>query len=266
MRIAAGVEYCGANFDGWQKQSGHRTVQACIESALSNVANQTIEIKCAGRTDAGVHAIQQVIHFDTSSQRENHAWLLGVNSNLPDDVNLTWILPVDNEFHSRFSAKTRRYKYFILNRPTRTALFKHLVAWEPVNLDENKMSEAAKYLIGEHDFTSYRATACQAKTSVRNINKLNIERDGNLIIFDIEANAFLHHMVRNISGVLITIGKGKESVQWSKEVLEAKDRMIGGVTAPAAGLYLVNVRYDSHFNIPVSESLNPLKINNLRHQ
>jgi tRNA pseudouridine38-40 synthase len=261
MRIAAGVEYCGASFDGWQRQSGHRTIQECVEKALSAVANYPIEIYCAGRTDAGVHALQQVIHFETQAERENHSWAFGANSNLPDDINLNWVKPIGEDFHARFSAVSRRYKYYILNRPTRTAIFKQLVTWEPLHLDEEKMAAAAISLIGKHDFTSYRATACQAKTAIRNIIKLDVVRENDLIIIDIEANAFLHHMVRNIAGVLIMIGTGKYSIIWAKEVLEARDRSMGGVTAAANGLYMVDVKYAERFNIPSINVLTPPVIN-----
>jgi tRNA pseudouridine38-40 synthase len=260
MRIVAGVEYCGANFYGWQRQYGRRTVQECVEKALTAVANHPIQVNCAGRTDSGVHAIQQVIHFDTIAERENHSWSFGANSNLPDDININWVKPVTDEFHARFSAVSRRYRYFILNRRTRTALFKDLVTWEHLALDENKMVEAGKFLIGKHDFTSFRASACQAKTAVRNIIKLEIYREHDLVIIDIEANAFLHHMVRNIAGVLIMIGTGKHSPEWAREVLDAKDRSLGGVTANANGLYLVDIFYAEKFNIPRANGLTPVII------
>ena len=232
-------------------------MQECVEKALTSVANHPIKVICAGRTDSGVHAIQQVIHFDTIAERKNHSWAFGANSNLPDDINLNWVIPVDDEFHARFSAVSRQYRYFILNRRTRTALFKELLTWEPLELDENKMDEAGKSLIGKHDFTSFRATACQAKTAIRNIIKLDIYRERDLVIIEIEANAFLHHMVRNIAGVLTMIGTGKFSTDWAREVLDAKDRSLGGVTAEANGLYLVDICYAKKFNIPSVNGFTP---------
>jgi tRNA pseudouridine38-40 synthase len=257
MRIAAGVEYCGAGFDGWQRHPGHRTVQECVEAALSIVADHGIEVYCAGRTDAGVHAVQQVIHFDTSSERENHSWVFGANSNLPDDININWVMPLEDDFHARFSALSRRYKYYIVNRPTRTAIFKGLVTWEVQKMDESRMMEAARSLIGEHDFTSYRATSCQSKTSIRNVSHLDVLRVQDMIIIDIQANAFLHHMVRNIAGVLMKIGMCKQQISWTKELLVARDRAVGGITAPADGLYLTDISYPDKFNIPVSQELIP---------
>lgn len=254
MRIAAGVEYRGADFLGWQKQDGQRTVQACVEIAVSNVANHPVEVQCAGRTDAGVHAVQQVIHFDTSSIRTDRSWVLGINSLLPADINLLWIMPVPDEFHSRFSAISRRYKYIVLNRPIRSAINNHMITLERHPLNVESMAEAAVDLVGEHDFTSYRAVSCQARSPVRNIKTLHVVREGNLVIIDVEANAFLHHMVRNIAGVLMTIGKGRQPVHWARQVLEARDRTMGGITAPASGLYLVNVCYDGNFEIPEAGS------------
>jgi tRNA pseudouridine38-40 synthase len=250
MRVAAGVEYCGADFYGWQKQPGQRTVQGCVELALSSVADHDVEVQCAGRTDAGVHAVQQVIHFDTLSQRQPHSWILGVNSNLPKDVRMTWVKPVEQEFHARFSATARKYKYLLINRPVATALYHRLLSWEYHHLDEAKMSVAATDLIGQHDFTSFRAASCQAKSPLRTLRQLDILRVGDLIIFEVQANAFLQHMVRNIVGVLMMVGMGKQPVSWVREVLEARDRTVGGVTAPPHGLYLVNIEYDTRFAIP----------------
>lgn len=251
MRLAAGVEYCGAGFYGWQKQPGQRTVQESLETAISRVASHPVTLQCAGRTDAGVHAVQQVVHFDTASERTTDSWLMGTNSNLSRDIRLIWVSPVEQEFHARFSAIARRYVYLIINRPVRTAIYHHLLTWEYRRLDETAMAAAARQLIGEHDFSSYRATSCQAKTAVRNITRLDVNRIGEMIRIDITANAFLHHMVRNIVGVLMKIGTGKEQPGWAKEVLEARDRTLGGVTAPADGLYLLNVYYPEKYRIPV---------------
>ena len=254
MRIAAGVEYRGSEFYGWQRQDGQRTVQACVESAVSSVADHPVEVQCAGRTDAGVHAVQQVIHFDTTSDRTDRSWILGVNSLLPPDINLLWVKPMPVEFHARFSAVSRSYKYIILNRPVRSAINGRLMTLERYPLDVNIMSAAAVALVGEHDFTSFRAVACQAKSPVRTIKQLEVVREGNLVIIHVEANAFLHHMVRNIAGVLMAIGKDSQPICWAKEVLDARDRTLGGVTAPPEGLYLVNVTYEEKFNIPAADS------------
>jgi len=252
MRIAAGVEYCGTNFYGWQKQTRSRTVQQCIEKAFSKVANHAITVQCAGRTDSGVHAFNQVIHFDTTSIRENHSWIFGANSNLPEDVNVTWVKHVNDDFHARFSAISRQYKYIILNRAARSSVLGNLTSWQVEHLDDVLMSESAKYLIGKHDFTSFRATACQSKSPIRVIEYLSVKRHDELIIIDVLANAFLHHMVRNIAGVLIHVGNKKYPATWVKEVLQACDRKRGGITAPASGLYLIKVNYPDEFNIPSS--------------
>jgi len=250
MRLAAGVEYCGSGFRGWQRQPGQRTVQGWIESALSRVADHPVAIQCAGRTDTGVHAVRQVIHFDTVSQRESHSWILGTNSNLPQDVRITWIKSVEEAFHARFSALARRYKYLIINRPVPAPIFHRRLTWEYRYLDIQRMVEAAADLIGEHDFSSYRAVSCQAKSPVRNISRLDVSRTHDLVVIDIEANAFLHHMVRNIAGVLMIIGAGEEPAGWAKKVLQARDRTKGGITAPPDGLYLADIRYDKKFGIP----------------
>ena len=252
-KIALGIEYSGSDFNGWQSQDHGRTVQQVIEQALSQVANQSITIQCAGRTDSGVHAIHQVVHMETDAVRSHHSWLLGTNVNLPFDVNVCWVRSVDGDFHARFSAISRSYRYIILNRDSRSALLHKKVTWECRSLDSDKMHEAAQCLIGEHDFTSYRAIACQAKSPIRTINRLTLKRRGDFILLDINANAFLQHMVRNIAGVLIEIGMGKRPVEWTEEVLNLKDRTLGGMTAPSDGLYLVNVEYPKNFSIPTAD-------------
>jgi tRNA pseudouridine38-40 synthase len=256
MRLAAGIEYCGTEFEGWQRQSGGRTVQECVEKALSTIASHALEVHCAGRTDSGVHAVQQVIHFETNARRENYSWVFGANSNLPSDVSVNWIIPVEDDFHARFSALSRHYRYYILNRESRPSVFKDYMTWQIERLDESMMAQAAECLVGEHDFTSYRAVACQSKSPVRNIIRLDISRQKDLVIIDVEANAFLHHMVRNIAGVLIMIGSGDKPVNWARDVLDAKDRTLGGVTAPANGLFLMNVKYNEKFDIPTHASFN----------
>lgn len=254
MRIAFGVEYNGAGFRGWQRQQEVRTVQECVEGALSTVADQPVEVVCAGRTDAGVHATGQVIHIDTEARRTMRSWILGANSNLPRDVSILWARPVDEAFHARFSARRRRYRYVILNRMVRPGLHRDRVCWIHRPLDERRMAAAADHLLGEHDFSSFRAVACQAKHPIRTLYRLDVVRKGDYVALDAEANGFLHHMVRNIAGVLIAIGEGEREPGWAREVLEARDRALGGVTAQPDGLYFVGVRYPEHFGIPEPSS------------
>lgn len=250
MRIALGVEYDGTDFSGWQTQSGARTVQGCLEAAVARVADHPLQVVCAGRTDAGVHGLGQVVHFDTEAQRGERSWVLGANANLPPDIAVRWAVPVDEDFHARFGAIQRRYRYLILNRWVRPAVGRHRLSWIHKPLDERRMQAACEHLIGEHDFSSYRAVACQAKSPVRTVHGLTVERRGELIAIDIAANAFLHHMVRNIAGVLIAIGSGEQDMDWTREVLEYRDRTLGGVTAPPHGLYFVAVEYPKRFQLP----------------
>ncbi|MDX1512804.1 MAG: tRNA pseudouridine(38-40) synthase TruA, partial [Gammaproteobacteria bacterium] len=209
-----------------------------------------VRTTCAGRTDAGVHALGQVVHFDSTALRSERSWMLGSNANLPFDVSVTWARSMAPDFHARFSARTRRYRYVVFNRDARPAVLLGRVAWEHRRLDVDRMREASGYLLGEHDFSSYRGAGCQAKSPVRRIHALTVSRRGPLVIIDVTANAFLLRMVRNIAGVLIDIGCGRASPGWALEVLRARDRTCGGVTAPAAGLYLVEADYPSHFRIP----------------
>lgn len=250
MRIAIGIEYNGLAYAGWQHQGHAPTVQQAVEQALSVVADHPVKVMAAGRTDAGVHALGQVAHFDTTAQRMPRAWLLGTNANLSRDVALTWAQPVDNEFHARFCAQRRRYRYVILNRMARSAVLDHRMAWVHHALDEVRMTQAAQALLGRHDFSSYRATACQAKNPVKTVYELSVQRRADLIVIDIEADGFLHHMVRNIVGVLLAIGSGEREIPWAQEVLDARDRNAGGVTAPPHGLYFVHAIYPEHFAIP----------------
>ena len=250
MRIALGLEYDGAPYCGWQYQDHSPSVQAHVEQALGKVANHFVRVTCAGRTDTGVHATEQVVHFDSDAQREPKAWVLGSNANLPDSIRVLWAKPVSEAFHARFGAVRRRYRYVILNRPIRSALLAHRTVWEYRPLDEARMAEAAQLLLGEHDFSSYRALACQAKSPVRTLHRLDVTRRGELIILDLEANAFLHHMVRNIAGVLMTIGAGEQEPAWAGEILALRDRTLGGVTAPPDGLYLTGVDYAEQFDLP----------------
>ena len=255
MKIALGIEYAGCNYYGWQKQSISPTIQETVELALSTIADEIIRVYCAGRTDTGVHAIQQVIHFDTSSKRELHSWILGANSKLPKDISVIWALNVDDSFHARFTAENRTYQYLILNRSSRPAIFNGLVTWECQELDFKRMVDSSKYLIGEHDFTSFRAVSCQSDSSIRKIYELEIGKLDDFFVITIRANGFLHHMVRNIAGVLIAVGSGKEKIDWVADVLEARDRTVAGITAEPDGLYLVNVEYPERYLIPKPKKL-----------
>ncbi len=252
MRIALGVEYDGSAFCGWQYQDHSPSVQEAVEKALSKVANESVRVICAGRTDTGVHAAEQVIHFDTHVERPMRAWIFGANANLPKEVVILWATPISDEFHARFSAMRRSYRYVICNRLVRPSFLARRTTWEYRPLDVERMAAAGHYLLGEHDFTSYRAQGCQAKSPVRTIHRLEVGRRDELIFIDIEANAFLHHMVRNIAGVLMAIGAGERPVEWAKEVLEHCDRSLGGVTAQPSGLYLTHVQYPSQFALPQS--------------
>ena len=251
MRIAAGVEYDGRRFHGWQTQGDERCVQDTVEAALSAVADAPIRVSCAGRTDTGVHALGQVIHFDSPVERPERAWVLGANTALPNDVSLRWARPVPDGFHARFSALSRSYRYFILDRSARSSLLAGRVTWIHRGLDAEAMRIAAEPLLGTHDFSSYRAIGCQAKHPVRTITHLAVQRVGEVIELRIRANAFLHHMVRNIAGVLIAIGRGDRGVGWAREVLEYRDRTLGGFTAPPDGLYLDRVEYPAELGLPV---------------
>ena len=225
-------------------------VQALVEHAIKAVANEDVEVTCAGRTDTGVHALGQVAHFDTSSERDVRGWLLGANSNLPDDINLTWVQAVDDSFHARFSATSRSYHYLILNRLQRSALYRHRAWWVYRELDVERMNRAARSLLGEHDFSAFRAAGCQASTPNREISAISVRRERNWLHLHVTANAFLQHMVRNITGTLVAIGCGDESEAWVAEVLESRDRTKAGVAAPPHGLTLVNVTYPEKFQLP----------------
>lgn len=250
MRVALGIEYAGTHFCGWQLQQDVRTVQACIETALSRVADHPVRVACAGRTDTGVHALGQVAHFDTTARRRDRSWVFGANTHLPPDVSVRWARPVADDFHARFSAVRRHYRYVIHNTPVRPALPAGAVAWEYRALDAARMGAAAVHLVGRHDFSSYRAYACQAKSPVRTVQRLEVQRRGEFVVIDIVADAFLHHMVRNIAGVLMAIGAGERDADWSREVLEHRDRRLGGVNAVPGGLYFVGVEYPAAYDIP----------------
>lgn len=249
-RIALGIEYDGTAFAGWQAQSHATGVQSAVESALSGVADHAVAVTAAGRTDAGVHATGQVVHFDTLAERSDRAWVLGANTHLRPDVSVLWAQVVQPEFHARFSAEARSYRYVIRNAPARPSLDRDRACWVREPLDAARMHEAAQVLVGSHDFSSFRAAECQSHTPVRRLESIAVDRREALLTIDVTANAFLHHMVRNIAGVLIAVGRGKRPAQWVREVLEVKDRRLGGVTAPPQGLYLVGVRYPVDFALP----------------
>ena len=233
-RIALGIEYNGSQFNGYQLQSaGTRTVQGELERALSKVADDPVRLTCAGRTDTGVHATGQVVHFDTSVQRELKAWMLGGNTNLPRDISIHWVRQVSDDFSARFSAISRSYRYILFNRKVRSAVFQHNVSWSFEPLDATMMNAAAQLLIGEHDFSAFRSSQCQARHAVRKMQSISVKREGEYVILDIKANAFLHHMVRNIMGTLMVIGRGEQPVLWMHELLQARDRKKAGMTAQA---------------------------------
>lgn len=260
VRIVAGIEYEGTNYFGWQKQQNVVSVQATLENALSKIANHEINIFCAGRTDAGVHALGQVIHFDTEATRPEAAWVLGVNCNLPRDIRIHWAKEINDNFHARFSATARSYQYLIYIGNVYPALLRHRAAWLPHNLDENLMQEAAQYLLGEHDFSAFRGIHCQSKSTKRNVEKIEIKRIGCLITINIKANAFLRHMVRNIIGALVEVGLKKKEPLWIQKILFAKDRNLAGVTMPPQGLYFMKVDYSPEFLIPIQNKINELQI------
>ena len=250
MRIALGIEYDGTAYNGWQSQRTGDGVQTVVEKALTQVADENVKVTCAGRTDTGVHASGQVVHFDTSSDRNQRGWLLGANSNLPDNIAVTWVRSVSDDFHARFSATARRYRYVILNRQVRSALHRHRAWWVNQPLDAERMHEAAQVMLGKHDFSAFRAVGCQASTPVREITSISVARDEDWIVLDVGANAFLQHMVRNIAGSLVSVGSGDETAEWFSAILASRDRKQGGVAAPPHGLTLIGVDYPSKFELP----------------
>jgi tRNA pseudouridine38-40 synthase len=250
-RIALGIEYKGTDYHGFQVQpNGVKTVQQALEKALSRIADEPISLVCAGRTDAGVHATNQVIHFDTLAVRPEKAWLRGTRPHLPDSVSVRWVKEVVPQFHARFSAHNRTYRYLLTDARTPSGLLHDQITWSSRPLSVELMRAAAVYLVGQHDFTSFRATQCQAKSPVRRIEYLHIVRRGDLIVLEVQANAFLHHMVRNIVGALMAVGAGDKPPEWVADVLAARDRSAGGVTAKPFGLYLVGVEYPAAFELP----------------
>ena len=256
VRVALGVEYDGSGYCGWQMQShGTRTVQHEVEKALSIVADHPVQVVCAGRTDTGVHATGQVVHFDTQAERKPRAWVMGVNTHLPGDVCIHWAQRVDSAFSARFSATMRSYRYIIQQRPARPALYNHRVTWVHNELDSVAMQQAAQALLGENDFSSFRSSACQSEHAMRFVKSIEVTAEGEFVYIDIQANAFLHHMVRNIVGSLLKVGSGEQPVDWIARLLALKDRTRAGPTAPAAGLYLVAVQYPEAYGLPVSGNI-----------
>jgi len=254
MRIALGIEYDGATFCGWQTQPSGCGVQDALETALTGIASQQISTVCAGRTDAGVHALCQVVHFDCEAVRPHSAWTRGVNAALSSAVSVIWERQVGSEFHARYSATARTYKYFLLNRDQRPGLFSGHVGWFDARLDADAMHQAGLSLKGEHDFSAFRAAECQAKSPIRTIHDLSVSRQGDMICFEITANAFLQHMVRNIVGSLVQVGCGRQRPGWIGELLQTRDRCHAAPTFAAAGLYMSAVHYADHWQLPESTS------------
>ena len=250
MRYAIGLEYDGSEFLGWQIQRQEPTVQGCVERALARVADHEVRVTCSGRTDTGVHALGQVAHFDSDAERTERQWLLGANSNLPPGASVLWIRAVESSFHARFSAFARTYRYLILNRWIRPALDARRMSWCRAPLDAAKMHAAAEVLRGEHDFTSFRASNCQARHAVREIQEISVTRAGDVVSLDVTANGFLYHMVRNIAGCLLKVGVGESQVAWVGQVLDARDRNVAAPTAPPEGLYFVRARYPAEYGLP----------------
>lgn len=250
MRIALGVEYDGTGFTGWQTQPAGTGVQDALERAIAAIAGHPVRLACAGRTDTGVHALAQVAHFDTTAERPQNAWVRGVNAHLPPAVAVLWSHPVGDDFHARFSARARSYAYRLVNRPVRPALQLHRAGWHPLPLDLRAMREAAAVLEGEHDFSSFRSSECQARSPIKTLSRASVEVDGDVIGFGFEANAFLHHMVRNLVGCLVAVGAGRRPVAWMREVLEARDRTRAAPTFAPQGLYLARIDYDARFGLP----------------
>lgn len=256
MRLALGIEYDGSTYCGWQSQADGRTVQDVLQRSLSQIAGEPITVVAAGRTDTGVHALEQVVHFDTQSKRPLTAWVRGVNALLPSNIAVLWAHAVGEEFHARFSAQARSYSYYLYCRPVRSAVQSGKVGWFHQPLDIGNMRAAALCLLGEHNFSAFRASACQAKSPVKTISRLDIQEQGNFIRLDLTANAFLHHMVRNIVGCLVYVGKGKHPPQWLQQVLENRDRSQAAPTFSPDGLYLRRITYDPKWGLPQSKQDN----------
>ena len=257
-RYALGIEYDGSEFFGWQRLSkpgepdrrGEPTVQVAVERALTFVAGALIKVVCAGRTDSGVHAAAQVVHFDSPVQRDVRGWVLGTTTQLPPSVCVRWCQPVAADFHARYAARARRYRYRLLNRPVRTALHRQYLSWERRPLDADAMHRAAQVLVGQHDFSAFRTVHCQAPHARRDLHEITVRREGEVVEVEVQANAFLHHMVRNIVGSLLVIGRGDRPEAWLGELLAGRDRAVAGPTAPSAGLLFLGPRYPAQWRLP----------------
>jgi len=253
QRFAVGLEYDGSAYAGWQtQQPGVPSIQLHAETAFARIADSPVSLVCSGRTDAGVHARLQVAHFESDAVRPLRGWLLGANTHLPRDISVAWIVPVPAHFHARYSAESRTYRYVIFNRNVRSALVEKRAAHIHRPLDHERMQAAAGALIGNHDFSAFRSSECQAKSPIRRLTRLTVEREGDFIAIEVTANAFLHHMVRNIVGLLVAIGQGERPVEWARQVLDSRDRTSGHVTAPAGGLYFWSVDYPEVFGLPIA--------------
>jgi tRNA pseudouridine38-40 synthase len=260
FRYALGVQYKGTFYCGWQRQdhlwnqSNRKSVQGELEAALNFVADEPVRVICAGRTDSGVHAYEQIVHFETRSLRPLKAWVLGVNSRLPDDISVLWAKQVPLDFHARFSARARTYHYWINNSSRRPAIWHELMTWVYQPLDERAMHTGGQFLLGENDFSSFRGASCQSRTPFRFMEKISVQRNGDLLRVEIRANAFLHHMVRNIVGTLLEVGRKEKPPEWLETLLALRDRRQAGVTAPSTGLYLMRVDYPDQYQLPQQES------------
>jgi tRNA pseudouridine38-40 synthase len=255
MRHALGIEYDGSAFQGWQRLAHGPSVQAAVEAALGFVLDHPVDVVCAGRTDAGVHAGCQVVHFDSEAARTPYALRQGCNSRLPGAVAVLWAMAMPGDFHARYSARARRYRYRILNRPVRPALLRDHLTWERQPLDAAAMHAAAQALVGEHDFSAFRTVHCQAKHPIRTLHAISVRRDDEQVIVEVQANAFLHHMVRNIVGSLLPVGRGERDPAWVGELLAGRDRAVAGPTAPSAGLVFLGPRYPAEWGLPADVTL-----------
>lgn len=257
-RIALGVEYDGVAFCGWQTQPGGCAVQDHLEAALARIHGAPVATVVAGRTDAGVHATNQVVHFDAVHERPEAAWVRGVNTLLPAGVSVLWARPVGEGFHARFGARERAYRYVLFNHPVRPAILAGKVGWLHGPVDVEAMATAAACLLGRHDFSAFRAAECQARSPVRELYRVGVTAHGHYVVFEFRGNAFLHHQVRNMVGALVWIGLGRRPADWLAELLASRDRRLGAATFAADGLYLVDVRYDAEWNLPPASGRVPL--------
>jgi tRNA pseudouridine38-40 synthase len=255
MRYALGIEYDGSDFLGWQRHGNGPTVQAAVETALSFVADHPVAVVCSGRTDAGVHAACQVVHFDSDASRDDRAWVLGGNTRLPTAVRVLWCQAMPDDFHARYAARARCYRYRILNRNIAPAMQHQFLSWERLPLDADAMHRAAQALVGEHDFSAYRTVHCQAKHPIRTLHSIHVRREADQVIIDVQANAFLHHMVRNIVGSLVPVGRGEQAESWPGDLLAGQDRSVAGPTAPAEGLVFLGPRFPAEWKLPGAVTL-----------